>query len=116
PVRCRHHNDSFIHSKAVHLHEKLVKRLLPLVMTAAETASPPSRHRVNLINEHNTRCVFLRILKQIAHTGRSHSHKHLYEVRSGDTEKRNARFTCHCLCKQSLTCSRRSLQEDALWY
>ena len=43
---------------------------MKLIMTAAHTGSAASCHCINLINENNTRSIFLRILKQISDTGR----------------------------------------------
>ena len=63
-------------------------------MSAAHTGSTASCHGINLINKNNTGGIFLCFLKQIPYTGSTHAHKHFHKVRTGNTEKGNARFSC----------------------
>ena len=49
-------------------------------------------HRVDFVDEHDARRVFLGLLKHVAHTACTHTHKHLNEVRAGDGEEGHARF------------------------
>ena len=65
--RC-HHNDSLIHTKAIHLYQKLVQCLLSLIMSAAHTGSTLSCNRIDLINENNTWCMAFAFFKKITHT------------------------------------------------
>ena len=111
---CRRHNDNaLVDAESVHLDKQLVQRLLTLVMTAAQTTASSSRHSVDLIDKDDTRCVPFGVLKQISYTGSADTDKHLHEIRTGNTEKRNSRLACDCFCKQRLTGSRRSLQKNA---
>ena len=107
---CRRHNDNaLVDAESIHLDKQLVQRLLTLVMSAAQTAASSSRHSVDLIDKDDTRRISLGILKQIADTRRADTDKHLHKIRTGNTEKRNARFSCDRFRKQRLTGSRRSL-------
>ena len=61
-------DNALVCTKAVHLNEQLVERLLALVMAAAETCAALTAYRVDLIDEHDSRCVLLGLLEQVAHT------------------------------------------------
>ena len=78
-------------------------------MSTAHTGSAASCHRIDLIDKDDTWCVFLCFLKKITDTGCTDTDKHLHEIRTGNTKKRHACFSCNRFCKQCLTCSRRSL-------
>ena len=84
-------------------------------MTAAKSASSSSGNCIDLIDENDTWGILLRILEQIPDTGRSHTDKHLYEVRSRNRKKRNPGLSGNCFCKKGLTGSRRSLQKHSFW-
>ena len=83
-------------------------------MAASHTGAPSSGNCVNLINKYNTGRVLLAFLKQISYTGSTHTYEHLHKIRTGDREKRNARFPCHGFCQESLTCSRRAYEKNTL--
>ena len=105
----RKHNDTFVRTETIHLNKHLVQCLLTLIMTATKTRATLSGNRINLIDKHDTWCILLCILKQITHTARTNTDEHLDEIRTGNREERNTSFSGNCLCKQCLTCSRRSL-------
>ena len=63
-----HDNDSLINSKAVHLYEQLIQRLLPLIMASAHTGSPLAGHGINLIDKYDTGGILFGILEQITDT------------------------------------------------
>ena len=110
----RHHDDALVDAETIHLHQKLVQSLLPLVVAAAHASAAPSRHRVDLVDKYDTGVVPLRVREQIAHTGGAHAHEHFHKIRTGNAEKGHAGLSCHCLRKQRLSRSRRALQKHAL--
>ena len=83
-------------------------------MAAAHTCTAASRNRINLINKYNTRRVLLCVQEQISHTGCAHADKHLYKIRTGNTEKGNICLPGYRFREQGLTGSGRALQQDAL--
>ena len=107
----RHHDDSLIRAKPVHLHEHLVQCLLALVVAAAHAGAAPSCHRVDLIDEDDARRILLCLRKQIPHPRRADAHEHLHEVRTRYREKRDVRLTRDRLCQQRLAGTRRTLQQ-----
>ena len=111
PVCRGHDNDALVGSKAVHLYQKLIQRLLPLVVSAAHTGTAASRHRVDLIDEYDTRAVLFGAGKQIPYSGRAHAHKHLHKIRAGYAEKRHSRFPGHRFGDQRLSSSGRPHQQ-----
>src|SRR5699024_6200520 len=99
--------------KAVHFHKQLVQCLLPFVMTTAETGTTLAADSVNFINKDNTWRVFLRIFKQVTHTGSTDTDKHLNKVRSADREKWRTGLTGNRAGKKCLTRSRGSDKQHA---
>ena len=83
-------------------------------MTAAETCASLASDCVYLINEDDGRCLFLSLLEQVADSRRTNADEHLNEVRTAYREKRSANFAGNRLCKQSLTCSGRANEQNAL--
>ena len=57
---------------------------------------------------------FLACAKQVAHAGGAHADEHLHEVRTGDGEKRHARFAGNGLGQQRLARTRRADEQHAL--
>ncbi len=53
PVGRRQDHHALVGGKSVHLHQKLVQGLLPLVMAAAQSGTPLAAHGVDLVNKHN---------------------------------------------------------------
>ena len=114
PVGGRHHYDALICLKSVHLHQHLVKGLLPLVMGTSKARASASCHRVYLIYEYDAWSVFLGLGEHIPDSGCSDSDKHLYKVRSGNAVERHLGLSRYRLGKQSLSGSRRAYQYNAL--
>ncbi len=81
-VRRRQHDQSLGWLKSIHLREQLVQRLLTLIISSAKAGITALRHRVDLIDENNTRRVLFRFVKQVTHTGRTNADEHLYKVRT----------------------------------
>ena len=100
--------------KAVHLAQKLVQRLLPLIVAANARAIAFFANGVDLVNKHNARGLFLGLLKQIAHACGALPHKHLHKLAARNGEKRHAGLARHRLCKQRFACARRAHQQGAL--
>ena len=109
----RNNDDSGVAFKAVHLREELVQGLLTLVVAAAKTGAALTTHRINLVDEDDARCVFLGLLKQIAHTASADTHKHLDEFRAGNREEGNACFTSNSFGQQGFAGARRAHQQNA---
>ena len=83
-------------------------------MGTAETCTTLSGNSINLIDEDNTRRILLRLTEEVTDTRRTNTDEHLYEIRTGDAEEGNTCFTGNCLCKQSLTGSRRTDKKHSL--
>jgi hypothetical protein len=75
-------DDVVLHLEAVHLDEKLVQRLLALVVAAPHAGAPVAPHGVDLVHEDDARRVLLRLLEQVANAARPHADEHLDEVGS----------------------------------
>ena len=101
-------------AETVHLHQQLVEGLLTLVMSAAKTRAAVATHRVNLVDKHDTGRGFARGFKQVAHTGGTDAHVHLYEIRAGNRVKGHAGFTCHRFGKQGFTRTGRADKQHAV--
>ena len=98
-----HDNDTFVGLKTVHLNQKLVQRLLPLIVATAVACATGPAHGVDLIDEHDAGRVLLRLLEHVAYAGGTHTHKHLNKIRTRDGEERHTRLTGHGPCEQRLT-------------
>src|SRR5256714_4763093 len=107
-------DDVVLHLEAVHLDEQLVQRLLALVVAAAETGATVAADGVDLVHEDDARRRLLRLLEQVAHTGRADADEHLDEVRARDTEERNAGLARDRAREQRLTGAGRPVEQDAL--
>src|SRR5699024_358041 len=53
-VCCGNHDDAFVFAKAIHLHKKLVERLLTLIVAAADTGTTLTADCIDLIDEDDT--------------------------------------------------------------
>ena len=111
-VRCRHDNYTGVRSKSVHLHQKLVQRLLTLIVTAAKACASVSTNGINFIDENNTCRRFSCVIKKITHTGSSDAHIHLHKIRSGNREERNTSFAGNSLCKKCFTRTGRAYKKN----
>src|SRR5205085_10626887 len=87
-IRRGDQNDSIVRFEAIHLDQKLIERLLALVVSAAETGASVPADSVDLIDEDDARSVFLSLLEKIANAGGADADEHLDEIGAGDREER----------------------------
>ena len=113
PVGGRHDDDAVIAGKAVHLHQKLVEGLLPLVVTAAQTCTSAPAYGVDLVDKDNGRRHFLGLIKQVADTARAHAHIQLHKIGAGNGEELYLRLTGYGLGNKGLAGARRAYQQNA---
>ena len=102
---------AFAVTKAVHFYQELVEGLLALIVATAGTGTALAAHGVNLVHEDNAGAIFLRLLEQVAHAGGTHADEHLHKVRTGDGIERHAGLAGHGAGKQSLTGTRRAVEQ-----
>mmetsp|Transcript_32806 Transcript_32806/g.97767 ORF Transcript_32806/g.97767 Transcript_32806/m.97767 type:complete len:317 (-) Transcript_32806:386-1336(-) len=110
----RDDDDARVALKTIHLGKKLVQRLLTLVISAAHARTARASNSINLIHKDQTGGVLLRLLEQIAHSGRTNTNKHLHKLGARDGEERHTSLTSDGLGKQGLTSTRRANQQAAL--
>jgi hypothetical protein len=82
------HDHPGIGLEAVHFNEKLIQRLLALVVPAAQSRAALASHGVDLVDEHDAGRMLLRLLEHVAHARRAHADEHLDEVGARDREER----------------------------
>src|SRR5690606_11208786 len=92
--------------EAVHLHQQLVERLLPLVVAATQTGAAMAADRVDLVDEDDARRVLFALLEQVAHAARADPDEHLDEVGARHREEGTPRFTRDRAGEERLTRSR----------
>ena len=116
-VCCRKNYHAFGSIKAIHFCKELIQSLFTFIIATCKSSSITFlTNCINLINKYNTWCFFICLFKKITYFGRAHTNKHFYKLRSRNREKRNFSFTCNCLGKKSLTCSRRTHKQCTLWH
>src|SRR3546814_5304510 len=76
PVGGGDDDDAFIGVKAVHLHQKLVQRLLALVIAVAQPCAAMTSHGVDFVDEDDARRILLRLFEHVS------SEEHTSELRS----------------------------------
>ena len=84
-------------------------------MSATEPCAALTSDGVDLIDEDDARCGFLRLLKEIAHARGTNTDKHLDEVGAADREELDARLAGNRLGEEGLTCTRGAEEQDPLW-
>ena len=112
PVRRRDDDDALIGREAVHLHQKLIQRLLALLVAERVAAAAPS-DGVELVDEDDARVVAPRILEELADPRRADARVHLDEIRAAREQKRDLRFAGHRARQQRLAGSRRPDEQNA---
>ena len=105
---------SFFVFKAVHLDQKLVQSLLPLVVSAAESVYSAFSKRIDFVDKDNARSFFPCLPEKVSHAACAHANEHFYKIRTGNAEKRNSSLACHRTGKQCLTSSRRTYKQNPL--
>ena len=114
-VRGGQRDDTAVRTKAVHLRQQGVQRVLALIVAAhGGVLRAGTAHSVYLVNEDDARRLLLGFLKEITHTRGAHTHEHLYEVGTRHREERYTGLTGYGLGQQRLTRSRRTDQQSAL--
>ncbi len=84
--------DAGLGGEAVHLHEQLVERLLPLVIAAGAAVAASLADGVDLVDEDDGAPGRLGLGEEIADAGGAHAHEHLDEVGARDREERHVRL------------------------
>src|SRR5512136_1649382 len=108
PVGGGHENHAHFRVKAVHLDEKLVQGLFPLVMASEVAETPGLSKSVQLVDENDARCFLFCLHKKIPHSRSAKPYKHLDELGTAQAEKGHMAFPCHGFCQKGLPCSRRT--------
>ena len=111
PVGGGHHDDRVVGVEAVHLHQQLVQRLLPLIVATAQAGAPLPSDGIDLVDEDDAGAILLRLLKQVADPGGAHTDEHFHEVGTADAEKGHLGLPGHRPRQQSLSGSRGTHQE-----
>ena len=111
---CQDHNTG-VTLEAIHFRQQLVQSLLPLIVSA-HTAAGISflTDGIDLIDEHDTGCLFLGLLKEVTNLGCTHAHEHLHKFRAGDGEERHICFTGHGLSQHGLAGTGRAYKQHTL--
>src|SRR4030042_718429 len=87
PVGSRDDNNVGTAIEAVHFDQYLVQGLLPFVMASTKSGATVSTYGVYLIDEDNTRCIVLGLVKEVSDTGSADAPEHLHELTPADGEK-----------------------------
>ena len=90
-------DDALVVIEAVHLGQQLVERLLALIIAAKAAAVTLFADGIDLVDKHDTRGLFLGLLKQVANLGGAAADKHLDELRARNAKERHARLAGHSL-------------------
>src|SRR5699024_8426963 len=114
-VRRSDQDNTFAVAEAVHLYQQLVEGLLALIVSTTGSGSTLATNRVDLVDEDDTRPIFLSLLNQVTHARCTNTDEHFYEVRAGDGVERNACLARNRASQQSLTCTRRAIEQHAAW-
>src|ERR1041385_3253063 len=91
-VRCGDQNYAFLRVKAVHLDQQLIKRLLTLVMSAADAGETMTADGVDFIHEQEARRVLAPLVEEVANATCSDADEHFNELAPGGGEERHAGF------------------------
>src|SRR3546814_217892 len=108
-------DDAFIGVKAVHLHQKLVQRLLALVIAVAQPCAAMTSHGVDFVDEDDARRILLRLFEHVAHAGRADADEHLDEIGARNAEERHIGLPRDGAGEQRLAGAGRADQQRALW-
>ena len=110
-------DDTTVSAKSVHLGKQCVQRILALIITThGRVLRASTTYGVNLVDKDDTRSLGLSLLEEVANARATHTHEHLYEVRTRHREEGYASLTSHSLSQQRLTRSWRAYQQSALGY
>ena len=90
------------------------RRLLALVMAAAQARAAVASNRIDLVDEDDARGVLLRLIEHVAHARCADADEHLDEVGAGDREERHLRFARNGPRQQGLAGARGTDHQHAL--
>ena len=114
PVRRGEKDDALVRLEPVHLDEKLVQRLLALVVSAAETGASHPTDGVHLVDEDDARGVGLALLEEVTNAGGADADEHLDEVGPADRQERDLGLAGYRAGEKRLARAGRSHEERAL--
>ena len=97
----------------VHLDQELVQRLLAFVVPAERNGAALA-DGVQLVDEHEARCLLAGLLEEVADPSCADADEHLHEVRPADSEERDLGLTGDGPGQERLAGPRRTDEEDAL--
>ncbi len=112
-VRGAHHDHALIGGKAVHLHQKRVERLLPLIVAARCPAATDFAQRVEFVDEDDAGRAAAGLMEHVPHAGGADADVHFNEIRTREAEKRDARLSRDGLRQERFSRSRGADQEHA---
>ena len=98
--------------KAVHLYQKLVERLLALVVATAQASTTLTAHRIDLVDKDNRGSGIFGLLKQVAYAACAHAHEHLDKVGARNREEGHARLASNRLGKERLAGTWRAHEQN----
>ena len=98
----------------IHLHQDLVKGLLPLIVASAKSGAAVASHRVDLVDKHDARGVALGLLEQVADPGCANANEHFHELAAADVEEGHSCLPRHGAGKQGLASTGLANQQYAL--
>lgn len=104
PVGRCNDDDARVALKAVHLCEKLVKRLLTFIVAAADARAARPADSIDLIDKDEAGGVLLGLLEEVANSGCADANKHLNKLGTRDGEEGHSGLAGNRLGKQSLAC------------
>ena len=114
PVGRGDEDDALVRVEAVHLDEKLVERLLALVVPAAEAGAALAADRVDLVDEDDAGRVLLALVEEVADARGADADEHLDEIGAADGEEGHVGLAGHGPGQQGLACPRRADEQHAL--
>ena len=109
----RDQDHALVRLEAVHLDEQLVERLFAFVVAAAQTGAAVSAHRVDFVDEDDTRRLLLALDEEVAYARRAHADEHLDEIGAADRKEGNAGLARDRARKQRLARPGRTDQQHA---
>jgi hypothetical protein len=114
PVGSSKHNDTAVAGKAIHLGEKLVDGLLPLIVSTTKAGTTLSADGINLINEDDARGLGLGLLEEIPDPGGTDTDEELDELGGGAGEEWDPGLAGDGTREESFTGARRADEEASL--
>ena len=113
PVGRRDEDDALVRLEPVHLDEKLVQRLLALVVAAAEARATMPADGVDFVDEDDAGRVLLRLLEHVSHARGTDADEHFDEIGARDGEERHVRLAGDGAREQRLAGAGRADEQHA---